>query len=369
MITCGFFNSVNGDRTYNAEQMNNPYKRIISNGVFAKPNGEQSDDFKVKATGTLTVQVEKGDGIFDGKWATNDSPYNIVLQVADVYNPRIDTIVFRVNYEDRIGEIVVIQGVASESPIAPDITRNDKYIDYRLANIYIGANAVAVNDTDITDTRASSECGFITHLLEQADITAIYSQWQAQFDNWLAKNNTDYETFVAGEQDKYTAWKDEQETDFCDWTTRKKSEYNEWVASNERYIAEKQDDYNEWIESKKTKYEEWFANKQNEYEAIKAEQEAEYTTWFENLKATANNAIPIQQYHSYYVTTGEAETEIPINISQYKAIGDILQVYVNGMLLVPSIDYTINQFENIVLTKPVDPGTSIFFSVIKSVEG
>lgn len=36
MISCGFFNAVNGDRTYNAEQMNNPYKRIVSNGVLQK---------------------------------------------------------------------------------------------------------------------------------------------------------------------------------------------------------------------------------------------------------------------------------------------------------------------------------------------
>ena len=36
---CGFFNSINGDRKYNAEQMNNPFSKIISNGVFASPNG------------------------------------------------------------------------------------------------------------------------------------------------------------------------------------------------------------------------------------------------------------------------------------------------------------------------------------------
>ena len=185
MITCGFFNSVNGDRTYNAEQMNNPYKRIISNGVFAKNNGEQSDDFKVYSNGEMSVLVNKGDGIFDGKWATNDSPFEIVVPVADVYNARIDSIVFRVNYVDRIGEIILIQGRANENPIVPTITRNDKYVDYRLANIFVSANAVAINNTDITDTRATSDCGFVTHLLEQADITTLYSQWQAQFENWF----------------------------------------------------------------------------------------------------------------------------------------------------------------------------------------
>ena len=36
MIECGFFNSIDGDRKYNAEQMSNPYKRIVSDGVFAE---------------------------------------------------------------------------------------------------------------------------------------------------------------------------------------------------------------------------------------------------------------------------------------------------------------------------------------------
>ena len=183
MITCGFFNSVNGDRTYNAEQMNNPYKRIVSNGVFADKN--KSDDFKVQATGEMRVLINKGDGIFDGKWATNDSPFELVVPIADVYNPRIDAIVFRVNYVERLGEIILVQGVPSENPIAPDIIRNDKYIDYRLANIFVDKNVFGINEIDITDTRASSECGFVTHLLEQADITTLYSQWQAQFENWF----------------------------------------------------------------------------------------------------------------------------------------------------------------------------------------
>ena len=41
---CGFFNSINGDRKYNAEEMNNPYHRIVSNGVFAKPDETPSID-------------------------------------------------------------------------------------------------------------------------------------------------------------------------------------------------------------------------------------------------------------------------------------------------------------------------------------
>ena len=69
---CGFFNAINGDRKYNADDMTNPYKRIISNGVFGKPNGEPSDDFQVLINGAFGVTVQKGQGLFFNKWAELD---------------------------------------------------------------------------------------------------------------------------------------------------------------------------------------------------------------------------------------------------------------------------------------------------------
>lgn len=37
-VTYGFFNSVNGDRTYNADQISDYFLKLISNGVFATPS-------------------------------------------------------------------------------------------------------------------------------------------------------------------------------------------------------------------------------------------------------------------------------------------------------------------------------------------
>ena len=90
---CGFFNSENGDRKYNAEQMNNPYKRIVSNGVFARGNGESSTDFQVVADGTMTVVVKKGDGIFAGKWAQLDADMPVAIPTAHVSLTRIDSVI------------------------------------------------------------------------------------------------------------------------------------------------------------------------------------------------------------------------------------------------------------------------------------
>lgn len=275
MIKCGFFNSIDNDRTYNADDMAMPYKRLITNGIFPKETGEQSDDLKVTADGTMTIKVNSGNGIFDYKWVENTSPFELTVSLADTFNSRIDSVVMRVNYDTRTCEFKIINGEPAESPIPPDIIRDNHFIDYRLANITVETNAVGINNIHIEDTRASTDCGFITHLIEQADITSIYSQWQAQFDDW-----------------------------------------------------------------------------------------------FKNLKETLSTVTIISSFSSQYTTTSANEKIIPINIERFNSVIDILQVYVNGLLAIKDVDYTIDSFNNIVMTSDnVLAGTKISFIVYKSVDG
>lgn len=274
MLTCGFFNSVDGDRPYNAEQMNNPYKRIVSNGVFANPNGTPSNDFKVIADGTMVLEIKAGEGIFDGKWATQDAPSHLTLPVADVTYPRIDSVMFRVDYINRRGVIILKHGTPAANPQPPILQRDEMYKEYRFANIRVDANSTGVTQADVTDTRAGTDCGFVTHLLEQADITEIYDQWQAQFEDW-----------------------------------------------------------------------------------------------FRDVKETLSTSTLIRSYSSQYITSQDGETEIPIQITQYNRNLDILQVFVNGLRLIPDVEYTVDSNSQITLTKDLDRGQPVAFVVYKSVDG
>ena len=66
-VNSGFYNAVNNDRTYSAEDMNRPYKRIVANGVFATPAGTASNDLRVTATSGMVISVAAGEGIFADK--------------------------------------------------------------------------------------------------------------------------------------------------------------------------------------------------------------------------------------------------------------------------------------------------------------
>ena len=55
-VTYGFYNSLNGDRKYNAEQVSSLFDGLIIDGVFASVGMA----FAVKATTGITVNVGIG---------------------------------------------------------------------------------------------------------------------------------------------------------------------------------------------------------------------------------------------------------------------------------------------------------------------
>lgn len=276
MIRCGFFNSVNGDRLYQADDMTKPYENLVSNGVFATQSGTPSNYLQVYAEQLLSVRVKAGRGVFFDKWFLSDSDIVLSLETAHATLPRIDSIVVKVDKSEnvRAATIEVKKGTPNSTPVAPTLTRSDYIKEYRLANIRVNANDTTILQSNIQDTRGLSECGWVTSLIQQVDTSTLYEQWQAGFDEW-----------------------------------------------------------------------------------------------FRDVKETLSTATLIRSYNSVYTTTNKDEFEIPIGITQYNQNLDILQVYINGLMLIKDVEYTITSNSIITLTKPVDKGTPVSFVVYKSIDG
>lgn len=94
-----------------------------------------------------------------------------------------------------------------------------------------------------------------------------------------------------------------------------------------------------------------------------------FDDWFGTVKETLATSTLIRSYNSSYTTGAQDETSIPINISQFNRYLDILQVYVNGLMLIKDVEYTVVDDTKITLTLPVDKGTPVSFVVYKSVDG
>ena len=189
-VSSGFFNSLNGDRKYNSEQMSDIFDGLIRGGVYASVG-------KVFATtpGTgLQVVVDTGRSYFNRKWVYNDAPLPLDLSRSDVLMTRIDAVVIEVDttISVRDGNIKIITGTPSASPVKPELLHTDNFNQYAIAYITVKPQAVSIAQADITYNVGTAGCPFVTGLLEVMSIDNIVAQWAGQWTDWMNANETDY---------------------------------------------------------------------------------------------------------------------------------------------------------------------------------
>lgn len=188
-VTYGFFNSLNGDRTYNADQMSRYFDGLISNGVYESIGG----GLQVLASSGMTVNVSTGRAIIDCKWLHNDAALALTITAANASLNRYTAVVARLDVSNRQMLITTKDGTAASSPVKPAMTNTSTIKELCLAYIYVAAGTTSITQAEIEDTRASSACGWVTGLIKQVDTSALFIQWQtayqqqyAAFEEWFA---------------------------------------------------------------------------------------------------------------------------------------------------------------------------------------
>lgn len=167
-IKYGFFNSVNGDRKYNAEDIGKYLHGIVSSGVYP----DSMTTLQVLAGDGMQVQVQAGRAMLDYHYMENDSTLVLTLANGGAQD-RIDAIVARLDLSNRLCEIAVKEGTPAAEPVAPTMTRTDVKKEYMLASVYVTKLVTAITQEDITDTRANIDvCGWVTGLINQ-DIIGV----------------------------------------------------------------------------------------------------------------------------------------------------------------------------------------------------
>lgn len=202
-ITSGFFNSVNGDRKYNAEQMSMYFDKLITSGVYPNP----STNLQVISAGGMTVNVLPGRGIIDCRWLNNDSNEAFELEPSDVLLNRIDAVVMVLDLNESVRDchIEIKKGAPATTPSAPSMERSEYVKEYCLANIYVKALAEEITQADITDTRANTNiCGWVTGLIEQVDTATLFLQWQTAYEKYYRESTNTFEEWFADVRDTLT---------------------------------------------------------------------------------------------------------------------------------------------------------------------
>lgn len=192
-LKSGLFNSVDGDRRYNASDFAAYFAAFIANGVFPNP----STGLQVMSNSGMNVVLKPGRAWINGYFLTNDSDYTISLDVADGVLKRIDRIVLRLNNLDREIVPAVKKGTFASSPVAPSLQRDSDIYEIAVADIFVTNGAISISQPNITDQRFNTSlCGIVHGLIDQIDTTTIFAQYQAGFDEWFAdvQNTLDGDT-------------------------------------------------------------------------------------------------------------------------------------------------------------------------------
>lgn len=207
-VTSGFFNSLNGDRRYNAEQMSAIFDGIINDGVFASIGTA----FTVSADSGNVVMVGIGRAWFNSTWVLNDAILPITADESEILLDRYDAVVIEVNHTDsvRAGSIKIVKGTPSSSPQRPTMESTTDVHQYPLAYIYRTAGSSKITQADITNMIGTSSCPYITGILQVVNIDNVVAQWEAQWNQWFSKETSEG-------NNQMSQWMGEQQLAFNTW--------------------------------------------------------------------------------------------------------------------------------------------------------
>lgn len=226
-VSSGFFNSLNGDRKYNAAQMSAIFDGLIIDGVFASIGTA----FAVKAAGGLTVNVGVGKAWFDHTWTVNDSILPMTAPEAEVLLDRIDAVVLEVNGMESVRDntIKFVKGNPSSAPSRPTLTNEGNVHQYPLCYIYRKYGTAVINQADITPMVGTESTPFVTGILQTISLDELLGKWQDELDRFTDARSQQVDDWIAQEESDFTTWFNKMKADL----QQEQTVLDQWIASEQ----------------------------------------------------------------------------------------------------------------------------------------
>jgi hypothetical protein len=244
-----FYNSVDGDRLYDADSMIDWLFPFFTTGVF---NG----NFHVIANNSMSVTLKGGYCNINGRIGHQTGDAILDLPIASGNLARIDIVALRRNDTAREIYPLVVSGAFSNNPTPPALIRENGIYDLQLAAIRVNAGTIAVTQADITDTRMNPAlCGWVASTVEEIDFSQITAQFESfftQYRGYAVNIYNMYNAYIQGLQeqaqgenqefsDSLNAYQDSAEQNvtaiiqnFVDWLgafqSGKETDFNSWFS-------------------------------------------------------------------------------------------------------------------------------------------
>ena len=249
MVTYGFYNSVDHDRTYDATQVSELFDGLIREGVY-EFIGQR---FAVSALSSgFQVSVGTGRAWFNHTWTKNDAELVLTLPAppTEPKRYRCDAIVLDINSDIKVREnkITYVSGEesANENPPHPSLLTGTHY-QVPLAWIKRVGREENILQANINYVVGTSVCPYVVGVLQEVDITAHVAEWEDAWNQW-------FNTKTAGWDEELAAAEAAIENATSD-VTEEVAEFRVWVASQKSQ-------FDGWMDDSKNDFDAWFANLQ-----------------------------------------------------------------------------------------------------------
>lgn len=163
-LTYGFYNSLNGDRRYNAMQLSELIDGLITDGIFP----EVGDKFQVQATSGLEISIGSGKAWFNKTWTLNDNAFLISLPPAEPLTSRIDAVILEIDTSEvvRANSIKIISGEPGmSSPDRPSLVKGLTKNQYALCYISRSPNNNQITNADIVNVIGTNETPMVKSVM------------------------------------------------------------------------------------------------------------------------------------------------------------------------------------------------------------
>lgn len=183
-FTFGFYNSMRGDRKYNADQVGALFDGLLNDGVYASIG----EIFATVPGEGMSVVVKTGRAWFNRTWNENNSHMILTLSESNVLLPRFDAVVLEVDKRDTVRQnrILIVEGTPSANPVHPNLINNAEvgFFQHPLAYVKVDPNVIAIAPDKIQIMVGTNECPFVTGILRLSSIDDLYQGWEYQFQEW-----------------------------------------------------------------------------------------------------------------------------------------------------------------------------------------
>lgn len=225
----GFWNSIDGDRTYSAEDMAIPFEGIITEGVFAN----WGDAFKATVTDEKTIAIGSGKAWFSKKWVQNDSVYLMQINVSEYASstePR--TIVVGLDLKTEPYYRFARFGIDEQRYYESYTDMLNYMTDHNtgrnslpLFAINFAAGDSSLQQSNITNLVGTSWCPYVTAPVQTVTVDDIRGKWDASYNALM-------NDIVSTAQTKANEAESNFEASFNTWFLTLKNQLNANQAAN-----------------------------------------------------------------------------------------------------------------------------------------